>query len=412
MVDAALSDSPAETGRRGTAPVLMIVHSYYEEDPRVRREAEALVAAGHPVTVIGLRREGDPPQGDIAGVELELLNVQRHQGAGVLVYLREYLSFLVRSAWVAARLHRRRHFRLAQVHSLPDFLVFAAMPLRLTGVPLILDLHEAMPEFFKTRFPGAANPVTYRLLLLSERLSIAVATRVLTVNDAMCSRLLRLGVRPDKLTVVINSPSLGRFDATAHPTRAFREDGRLRLVYTGALTPTYELDVALRALAAIAVRRPDLDVRLDLYGRGDSEDALRTLAAELGLGERVVFHGRIPIEDVPRAVAEADIGLAPTRLDPFTHMTLSTKVYEYAAMRKTVVASRLPLIQESFPPDTVMAYEPGNEDEMTGAILALADDAAERVARIERTLEIVRETSWEVASRPYLALVEQLSRSV
>jgi glycosyltransferase involved in cell wall biosynthesis len=345
-------------------------------------------------------------------VELELLNVQRHQGAGVLVYLREYLSFLVRSAWVAARLHRRRHFRLAQVHSLPDFLVFAAMPLRLTGVPLILDLHEAMPEFFKTRFPGAANPVTYRLLLLSERLSIAVATRVLTVNDAMCSRLLRLGVRPDKLTVVINSPSLGRFDATAHPTRAFREDGRLRLVYTGALTPTYELDVALRALAAIAVRRPDLDVRLDLYGRGDSEDALRTLAAELGLGERVVFHGRIPIEDVPRAVAEADIGLAPTRLDPFTHMTLSTKVYEYAAMRKAVVASRLPLIQESFPPDTVMAYEPGNEDEMTGAILALADDAAERVARIERTLEIVRETSWEVASRPYLALVEQVSRSV
>ena len=95
--------------------------------------------------------------------------------------------------------------------------------------------------------------------------------------------------------------------------------------------------------------RPDLDLRLDIYGRGDSEDELRALAAELGIRERVTFHGRIPIDDVPAAVAAADIGLAPTRLDRFTAMTLSTKVYEYAAMGKPVVASRLPLVERTFP---------------------------------------------------------------
>ena len=41
--------------------------------------------------------------------------------------------------------------------SLPDFLVFAALPLKLAGVPVLLDLHEAMPEFFASRFPGASN---------------------------------------------------------------------------------------------------------------------------------------------------------------------------------------------------------------------------------------------------------------
>ena len=64
----------------------------------------------------------------------------------------------------------------------------------------------------------------------------------------------------------------------------------------------------------------------------------------------MTFHGRIPIDDVPAAVAAADIGLAPTRRDPFTDLTLSTKVYEYAAMGKPVVASRLPMVVATFPP--------------------------------------------------------------
>ena len=120
--------------------------------------------------------------------------------------------------------------------------------------------------------------------------------------------------------------------------------------------------------------RPDLDVRFDLYGRGDSEDELRALAAELGIAERVTFHGRIPIEDVPAAVAAADIGLAPTRRDPFTAMSLSTKVFEYAAMGKPVVASRLPMVERTFPEGTVATYEPGDAAAMAAAILALADD--------------------------------------
>jgi glycosyltransferase involved in cell wall biosynthesis len=419
MVDTQLSPPPGDSAiatgalgssARGTGrPILMIVHSYYEEDPRVRREAEALVAAGYPVTVVALRREGDPPTGVVAAVDVWRLDVQRHQGAGLGTYLREYLSFFFRSSWTAMRLHRRRRFRMVQVHSLPDFLAFAALPLRIAGVPLVLDLHEAMPEFFKTRFPGATNPLMNRLLVLQERLSIGVSTRTLNVNEAMRARLIDLGVSPDKLMVVINSPALGRFDATTYPVRRFREDGRLRLVYTGALTPTYELDATLRAVAAIAGRRPELDVVFDLCGRGDSEADLRALAADLGIADRVVFHGRIPIEDVPRVVAAADIGLAPTRLDPFTHMTLSTKVYEYAAMGKAVVASRLPLIDRTFPPGTVATYEPGDTDGIAAAILGLVDDDAERDARIAATLDVVRATSWEAASRPYLGLVATLT---
>ena len=103
----------------------MLTHSYYEEDPRVRREAEALVAGGREVDVFALRRPGDPPQDVLAGVRIFRLDVQRHQGAGLGTYLREYLSFLVRAGWAVTRHHRRRRYVVLQVHTLPDFLAFA-----------------------------------------------------------------------------------------------------------------------------------------------------------------------------------------------------------------------------------------------------------------------------------------------
>ena len=82
-----MSGAPAVGDRR--RPMVMLVHSYYDEDPRVRREAEALVARGRPVDVIGLRRPDDPPDGVLAGVHLTRIDVQRHQGAGLATYLRE-----------------------------------------------------------------------------------------------------------------------------------------------------------------------------------------------------------------------------------------------------------------------------------------------------------------------------------
>jgi len=388
----------------------MIVHSYYEEDPRVRREAESLVAAGRPVSVLALRREGSRARSEVAGVRVHHLDVQRHQGAGLGTYLHEYLSFLFRSMWRSVRLHRRERFALVQVHSLPDFLVFAALPLKLSGVPVLLDLHEAMPEFFRSRFPGASNPVAYRLLRFQERLSIALSTKTITVNVAMRDRLVGLGVPAGKVAVVVNSPSLTRFDPSTQPKREFRQDGRLRLTYTGALTPIYEMDTAIDAVARIAAERPDLDVVLDIYGRGDTEGGLRAQAERLGIADRVAFHGRIPIDDVPAAVAAADIGVAPTRLDPFTAMTISGKIYEYGAMGKAVVASKLPLVERTFPDGTVARYEPGDADGMARAIVALADDPIRRAEAIDGTLDVVRDAAWEREAERYAALVERLSR--
>jgi glycosyltransferase involved in cell wall biosynthesis len=244
---------------------------------------------------------------------------------------------------------------------------------------------------------------------LQERVSIRFASAAITVNDALAARLVELGVPPDKITVLINSPSLARFDPTAFPPRPFMADGTLRLVYAGALTPTYELDVTVDAVARLHELRPDLTAVFDVYGRGDSDAALREQAAALGIADRVVLHGRIPIEDVPAAIAAADIGLAPTRRDPFTDFSLSTKIFEYGAMGKPVVASRLPLVERTFPPGSVATYDPGDGDGLAAAILNLVDDAVAREAAVARTRVRIGELAWDHEADRLWALIGRLA---
>lgn len=386
----------------------MIVHSHYEEDPRVRREAESLVERGRDVDVFGLRRAGEPAEETIDGVHLRRLGVERHQGAGIGTYLREYLSFLARAGWAVTRAHRRRHYAVVQVHSLPDFLVFSGLALRLAGVPLLLDLHEAMPEFFRMRFPGSGG-AAHRLLLVQERLSIGLASAVITVNQALADRLVELGVPAGKVSVLLNSPSLRRFDPAAQPARAFMADGILRLVYAGALTPIYELDVVIRSLARIHALRPGLPVELEIFGRGDGDTALHDLVAELGLGPAVRFHGRIPIAEVPAAIAAADIGVAPTARNRFTEMSLSTKLFEYGAMDRPIVASALPLVERLFPAGSVATYQPGDPDDLASVILRLVDDPIGRQQAVGLARARIGELAWDHEADRLMALVDRLA---
>ncbi len=395
--------------RHEPRPFALVTHSYYEEDPRVRRQAEAIVATGRPVDVISLRRSGDQPDAEVAGVHVHRIDVQRHQGAGIGTYLAEYLDFFVRAAVRLVRAHRRRRYALVQVTTLPDWLVLAALPLRLVGVPVLIDLHESMPDFFRSRFPNAANPIAHRALRLAERLSIASASHAITVNDALRDRLIGLGVAPSHVSVVRNTPSLARFNPATNESRSFMADGTLRLVYAGALTPTYELDVAVRAVARLAVVRPSLQVRFDVYGRGDSGPDLATLARDLGIADRVILHGRIPLDDVPAAIAGADVGLAPTRRDAFTDASFSTKILEYAAMRRPALASRLPLVERTFPDGAVATYVPGDVDDLAERILAIVDDPEARSGSVDRAATIVADMAWERDATAYLALLDRFA---
>jgi len=96
------------------------------------------------------------------------------------------------------------------------------------------------------------------------------------------------------------------------------------VIYTGNIGHAQDLDICLHALAEL----PD-EVVLRLVGGGDAVPHLQELAAELGIADRVEFVGTVAHEEIPRYLADADVGIAPLRDDEELAYAMPTKVYEY-----------------------------------------------------------------------------------
>lgn len=87
------------------------------------------------------------------------------------------------------------------------------------------------------------------------------------------------------------SPDLGPRDAN-------------RVLFVGRLTTEKHIDVVLQALAKLD---PALDVTFDIVGGGDQRKNLETLTHQLGLDDRVTFHGRIDDETLRGMYARASV---------------------------------------------------------------------------------------------------------
>jgi glycosyltransferase involved in cell wall biosynthesis len=391
----------------------MVVHAYYDEDPRVRRQAESLVERGWAVDVIGLRRPADAAEDFVGGVHVRRVPIGRHQGASLMTYLLEYLAFAVATAWLLAGATLRGHrYEIAIAHTPPDWLALALLPLRLAGAALVLDMHEATPELYRTRFGRRRlSHLVAPFVGLAERAMVRFVDEVIVTTAPLRRRILGIGARADRTSVVVNGPLLRLFDASAYPMRPWASDGVIRLVYTGALTPVYELDVVLRALAILRdgalVDRP---ISLAIYGRGDSAEGLMQNARDLGLEDVVTFHERAPLDAVPAILASVDVCISPTRVDAFTDNALPTKILEAAAMGKPVLASRQAATDDLFHPATLVRYAPGDPADLARALAAMSANPAATRRRAERTQRFVlAHLAWERHADAHAALLQRVA---
>jgi glycosyltransferase involved in cell wall biosynthesis len=395
--------------------ICLITHSGYPVEPRSRRLAEALVDAGYAVDVLCLTLPGQPSEAVVGGVRILRLGVTRHQGAGAAVYLQEYASFFVQAGLRLLRLHRAHPYTLVQVHNPPDAMVFCTLPVRLAGVPIILDLRELTPELFMSRFGLARNGFVVRTLALLERWACGYAQAALVLHDRHRRIMLGRGIAPDKLTQVMNCPDERIFDPTRLPSRRVglaagqrAADGRFIVINNGGLLERYGVDILVRAVALVRDQIPG--IRLELYGAGDFRPRLEALVAELNLGEVVTFHGQQPIEGMPAAIADADVGVAPLRQDVFTDCGLPTKLLEYVALGLPAVASRTATTADYFTDDTVQLFAPGDAEDLARRLLILYNDPLAAQAQADRARRFTEAHNWSIEKASYLSLVRRLVR--
>jgi glycosyltransferase involved in cell wall biosynthesis len=384
--------------------IAMLAHAVYPGDPRLRRQADALTLAGHEVDLFCLRAPGEAPQEQIGSVRVLRLPVGR-AFTGFAGHLAEYVAFSGLAAANLARQHRRRRYGLVQVATLPDFLAFAAAPLKLAGVPILLDLHEDMPEFFRDRFAHRALRPLLPVVSGAARASAAIADHLITVHEPLRQLSIARGVPPDKIAVVMNSADPRVFDPRRHSRRPFMEDGELRLIHHSNLQRIYGSGVLVEAVAMIGEGLP---VRLDVYGDGPYRQELAASVKRLGVDDRVRLNGAVPIDDLPDLIAGADIGLVPTLPEPYLQYSLSTKLLEYAAMGIPIIASDLATFRQHFTPDAIRYVPAGQPDALAAAIRALAADPRQAARLGAEALRQSAAYAWPVQAQRYIEIVERL----
>ncbi len=384
--------------------VAIVVHAVVPGDPRVRRQGDALVDAGYEVDVICLRRPGEPAEASDGPLRIVRLPVNR-SFVGFAGHIAEYIAFTAMATWRLAREHRRRSYDLVQVATVPDFLGFAAIPEKLGGVPLLLDLHEDMPEFFRDRFAAPLLRPLMPVVTAATKASAAVADELITVHEPLRQLSIARGVPPEKISVVMNSADGRLFDPTRHERREFMADGVLRLVHHSNFQRIYGLDVAIEGLAEL---RPGLRWRLDVYGDGPWRPQIEAAITRTRTADQISLHGRVPMDDLPRLLAAADIGIVPSLPEPYLEYSLSTKLLEYAAMGVPIVASDLATFRHHFGPEAIAFVPGGDPTALARGIERLVDDPG---ATIAMGLEGRRQAAaydWDVQREHYLGVVGRL----
>ncbi|MDH4987361.1 glycosyltransferase [Aminobacter anthyllidis] len=130
----------------------------------------------------------------------------------------------------------------------------------------------------------------------------------LPVNGFFRDALIKAGAEADTVAVHhmgVNTEAIG-FRGAKHGSDP------LVLISVCRLTEKKGIEFALRALAGMQAARPEIDWSYTVIGGGELLDAMKQLAAELGISGRVAFLGPRPHAEVKQRLSEAHVFVLPS----------------------------------------------------------------------------------------------------
>lgn len=379
----------------------MIAYTDYAYDARVKRHCEALALRGDQVDVIAL---DTTKCGRCNGVNVLPIEVARYRGSSRVRYLRTYASFFSRAALIGLRRTLTNRYDLVIVCTMPDAAVVSAIPLKLLGSKVLLDIHDTMPEIYLDKFRGRAGAFGARLLRTQERVCALLADQVIAVHEPHRARLRRSGIPANKIAVILNSPDDRTFVRT--PSLPKNDAAEFSIVCHGLISRRLGLDLAVEALNLIRDRIPA--ARLTIIGEGEALASVRSLVTTLNLTDRVRFLGRVPLAQLPPILMRANVGLVPNRASDTTHMMLPVKLLEYVALHVPTIAARLRTIEYYFGPDAVLFFTPGDPASLAAAIEDLWQHPDRRKALALRADRVLEKLSWTAQRTNYYRTIDSL----
>jgi glycosyltransferase involved in cell wall biosynthesis len=387
--------------------VAMIAHAYYLKDARVRRYAEALTRQGHCVDVYCLREGNEALVEKKSGVLIFRINVTRKRG-GKLAYLSEYakaiILFFIRIN-VAALAGRR--YDMVHIHNFPNLLVFSAMVQKRQGAKLILDVHDPMPELFRSKFKVAGESPFIRILEYEEKISFKFADHIITAAHSFKDILIRRGCPPDRISVIVNSPD----NIFWRSLPAVKKD-HFEVLYIGTIAERYGLNTLLDA-AAILNRRgtiPNLKIKIipKILEEGDYLCTFMKNVHRKGLSDLVEMAEPVSHDQMPRVIAACDLSVYTPMPDVHMDIALSLKIPEVIAVGRPLVASRLSVLLRYFGEDALHLFDPGDAEQCAGRITDVYLDPQGAEEKAGRARAALRAIGWDLQREIYFDLIKSL----
>ena len=182
-----------------------------------------------------------------------------------------------------------------------------------TGVPLVITEHSSI-------MGGEAVPAT---LLQVAKKGYEAADCLIAVSGALSRKILEhTGVESRVIHNIIDDRIFRRYPAMEHEGYHF--------ISVSNLIPRKRISLLLEAFAVLTGKDVSADAEpetggndgnrelyLDIVGDGEERENLEKLAEELGIRDRVYFHGRLSREDIAKRFSMADCFVLPSELETF-----------------------------------------------------------------------------------------------
>ncbi|HZU09082.1 MAG TPA: glycosyltransferase [Pseudacidobacterium sp.] len=284
----------------------------------------------------------------------------------------------------------QRHRRLS---------VAGAVLSRTTRVPLILEYNGS-----EIWIADHWDPTSFRhWIVLCEEVSIRSASRILVVSEILKEELTRRGIPEERIVVNPNGVDPEIFYPGCGGNKAREElevyPEEILVAFVGTFSLWHGIEVLQNAIARILTEHPHIRFKFVLIGEGILRDGMRMHLKKWESTRQVIFTGTLHHHKVAEYLDSADILVSPhiPMPDGSPFFGSPTKLFEYMAMGKAIVASRLDQIAKVLEHEyTAWLVTPGSVNELVEAMLLLASnpDLRKQLGMAARLVAVQRH-SWK-----------------
>jgi len=219
--------------------------------------------------------------------------------------------------------------------------VAALRAARRLGIPVVYEVRAFWEDAAVDHGTSSEGGFRYRLTRAMETFVLRRADAVTTICEGLRGDIVNRGVAEDRITVIPNAVDAEKFEvggiADLGLLKELGLEGKQVLGFIGSFYAYEGLPLLVEAMPKILKTNPD--VRLLLVGGGPQDDLLHKQVNDLGLGQQVIFTGRVPHDQVQRYYNLVDIFVYPRLSMRLTNLVTPLKPLEAMAQGRIVLAS-------------------------------------------------------------------------